>query len=119
MPTIKTTDVLAAGEVIQNVVAGNQFEFIEVPSQVQVYAVGEGVGVPSIEVFFGQELELPAAEPNIVPAAGGGPRVPDDEVVSDVAAPRDRLVIRIAETGGAAAVTIRTLTKISPMAVRA
>lgn len=115
MPTIRTTNDLLAGGAEGNVVAGNQFEFIQAPSRVQVWAVAQGTGVGEIEVFFGQELQLPQAPANVVTA--GGPNTDSDLLVDDYAAPGDRLVIRIVETGGANPVTIRTLTKISPQAI--
>ncbi len=115
MPTIRTTNTLLAGATVGNVVAGNQFEFIQAPSRVQVWAVHEGVGIGEVEVFFGQELQLPQAMANKVTA--GGPNINTDLLVDDFAAPGDRLVIRIVESAGAAPVDVRVLVKITPMAI--
>lgn len=120
MPSIKTTDIIAIGATIPNVLAGSQFEFIRVPSRVQVYAVADIVatGVAEIEVFFGQEIELPQSVISGVLTAGTGPTVPEDLVVDDIAAPNDRLVVRLVETGGLVAMPVRTLVKITPLAMR-
>lgn len=115
MPTIRPTVDLAAGGVEGNAVAGNQFEFIQVPSRVQIWGVHEGTGVGELEVFFGQELQLPQAQANKVTA--GGPNINQDLLVDDYAAPGDRLVLRCTETGGVDAVQMRLLVKITPMAV--
>ena len=117
MPTIRTVTALAAGGANANVLQGNQFEFIQTPSRVQVFAVQEGAGVGEIEVFFGQELQLPQTQPNLRAAGAGGPSVQDDGLVDDYAAPGDRLVVRVAETGGAAVTALRVLVKITPMAM--
>lgn len=120
MPSIKTTTTVAAGGVNANVLAGSQFEFIRAPSRVQIYIVADTVAtaVPEAEIFFGQEIELPQAVVGLVLTAGTGPAVPDDLVVDDVAAPNDRLVVRLLETGGLAAAIIRVLVKITPLPIR-
>lgn len=120
MPSIKTTNAVTAGAVIANALAGSQFEFIRVPSRVQIYATADAVatGVAEIEIFFGQEIELPQAVVGNSAAVNEGPRIPDDLVVDDIAAPNDRLVVRLLETGGLVTVPIRTLVKITPLPVR-
>lgn len=116
MPTIPFTSVLLAGGQNANVLQGNQFEFIGTASAVQVYATTDpGGGVPEIEVFFGQELQMPQGQIGVSAAIGSTPQVPEDEKVNDVAAPGDRLVVRTVETGAALGVTIRGLVKITPL----
>lgn len=121
MPSIRTSEQLAAGGQNGNVLQGNQFEFIQAPSRVQVFAVAAALvagGVGEVEVFFGQELQHPQAACNQLAATVvTGPNINEDLIVDDYAAPGDRLVIRIVESSGAQAVEMRTLTKITPMPV--
>lgn len=114
MPTIRATTVVPAGGVVQNVLTGSQFEFLARPSIVQVFAVQDLTELAQIEVFFGQELQLPQS-PVTEAVAGTGPKVPDDEIVNDLGAPGDRLVVRLVETGGAVAANVRTMVKITPL----
>lgn len=102
MPTFRDSQTLGIGATVANLLAGSQFEFIAVPSQIQIYMCQDatGIGVAEAEIFFGQELQQ-AAAPIPVVADGTGPIVPDTIVVDDVAAPGDRLVVRVTETGGA------------------
>ena len=113
MPTIRETVSIAAGGQNANVLQGSQFEFLARPSVVQVFAVQDAGDFGEIEVFFGQELQLPQSALSHR-TAGEGPFVPDDEIVNDVGAPGDRLVVRLVETGGAAAAEIRVMVKITP-----
>ena len=114
MPTIRSSDTVAIGGTIANVLAGSQFEFLARPSVVQVFAVQDAGDLAEIEVFFGQELQLPQSPVTQI-AAGTGPNVPDDEIVNDIGAPGDRLVVRLVETGGAATAITRTMVKITPL----
>jgi hypothetical protein len=116
MPTIRVTSDTGIGGTVANVLAGSQFEFLARPSIVQVFAVQDpSVGTASIEVFFGQELQLPQSPTTFAAAAGIGPNVPDDEIVNDIGAPGDRLVVRLVETGGSTAAIVRTMIKITPL----
>lgn len=120
MPTIRTVTTLLAGAQVANVLTGSQFEFLGAPSRIQVYAIEDGTvapqpnGVGEVEIFFGQELEFSQSPINIKAA---GPDVPDDLLIDDFGAGGDRLVVRVTETGGALAVTINTLVKITPIAM--
>ena len=115
MPTIRTVTVQATGTTTPNVLTGSQFEFLGVPSRIQIYAVqdtGGGAGVGEVEVFFGQELQFSQSPVNLKTF---GPEVPEDLLVDDFGAGGDRLVVRVTETGGAAAATVNILVKITPM----
>jgi hypothetical protein len=114
MPTIRSSDTVGIGGTVANVLAGSQFEFLARPSIVQVFCVQDAGDLAEVEVFFGQELQLPQSPVTQV-TAGEGPRVPDDEIVNDVGAPGDRLVVRLVETGGAAVAVTRTMVKITPL----
>lgn len=115
MPTIRVSSTVPVGGTVPNVLAGSQFEFLARPSIVQVFAVQDPADLAEIEVFFGQELQLPQSPVTAVAAAGLGPNVPDDEIVNDIGAPGDRLVVRLVETGGALTAAVRTMVKITPL----
>ncbi len=116
MPTIRNVTTVLAGIVNPNVLAGSQFEFLGAPSRVQVYGQEDttGVnGVAEVEIFFGQELEL--ASTRINGRDGVDVRVPDDLLIDDIGAAGDRLVVRLAETGGVNPSVFVTLVKITPI----
>lgn len=115
MPTIRSSDVVAIGGTVANVLAGSQFEFLARPSIVQVFITQDPGDFGEVEVFFGQELQSPQAPITEAAAALRGPIVPDDEIVNDIGAPGDRLVVRLVETGGAATAVVRTMVKITPL----
>jgi len=116
VPTARFSSSLVANEVIQNVMAGSQFEFLGRPSRVQVYSVADLADLIDIAVFFGQELQLAAAGlPRI--ADGTGPIVPDSLIIDDIGAPGDRLTITLTETAGVAGPSLaRTMVVITPVA---
>lgn len=115
MPTIRVSSVVPIGGSVPNVLAGSQFEFLARPSVVQVFAAQDPADLAEMEVFFGQELQLPQAPVQYAPVAGEGPVVPNDEVVNDIGAPGDRLVVRLVETSGVATAIVRTMIKITPL----
>lgn len=104
---------LAASQVVANLMAGSQFEFMQRVTRIQIYAVQDAADLVTMEVFFGQELELP---PSLIAeaAAGIGPIVPDNLILDDIAAPNDRLVIRLVETGAIPGIT-RTVVVLTPL----
>jgi len=114
VPTARFSNTLAANEVVQNIMAGSQFEFVGRPSRIQIYSVADLADIVQLEAFFGQELQ---ASPSNLPqtTAGFGPAVPDDLLVDDIAAPGDRITIRLTETAGAAGIT-RSMVVITPVA---
>lgn len=115
MPTIPFRVTVAIGATVQNAIAGSQFEFIRAPSRVQIYATQDPADLAEIEVFFGQEIEHPPGLISEAAAPARGPVIPDDLIVDDIAAPNDRLVIRLVETGGAATAIVRGLVKVTPI----
>ena len=85
------------------------------PTRIQIYGTQDPADLATMEVFFGQELEL---SPSLIPFAlnaGQGPLVPDDLLLDDVAAPGDRLVIRLVETGAANPAVTRVLVVLPPL----
>jgi len=114
MPTARFSNTLAANEVVNNIMAGSQFEFVGRPSRIQIYSVADLADIVQLEAFFGQELQ---ASPSNLPqvTAGTGPTVPDSLLVDDIAAPGDRITVRLTETAGAAGIT-RSMIVITPVA---
>ena len=115
MPSQRFNSTLGANAVIQNLLAGSQFEFVGTPSRVQIYSIVDPADAVDMEVTFGQELQIPASPLPQSAGAGGGPTVPDQLIVDDIAAPGDRIVIRLTETAGAAGTLARTLVVITPL----
>jgi len=115
MPSQRFANTFTANQVIQNILAGSQFEFVGVPSRVQVYVVTDVVNTISAEITFGQELQIPASNVSTATAAGQGPVVPDDILIDDFAAPGDRIVIRLTEIAGGVANVARSLVVITPV----
>lgn len=115
MPSVRFVNTLAANEVVPNIMAGSQFEFLGRPTRVQIYSLAEAGDALDIEVFFGQELELATSALNVGAAAGLGPIVPDDLILDDVGAPGDRLTIRLVETAAAVGIA-RTMVVLTPVA---
>lgn len=114
MPTIPFSVTVPIGGVIQNALAGSQFEFLARPSRVQVFLTQDPADLAEAEIFFGQEIEAPSAPITEATAAGQGPIVPDDLLVDDFGAPGDRLIVRLTETGGVAVALVRGRVKITP-----
>lgn len=114
MPTARFSNDLIANEVVQNIMAGSQFEFVGRPSRIQIYSVADLADEVDLECFFGQELQAsPAPLPQVT--IGTGPVVPDALLVDDIAAPGDRITIRLTETNAATAIT-RSMVVITPVA---
>jgi len=115
VPTVRINTTLGANEVVQNILAGSQFEFLGRPSRVQIYSVADLADLIDLSAFFGQELQL-AASPLTRIADGTGPIVPDNLVIDDIGAPGDRLTVTLTETAGAAGSLARTMVVITPVA---
>lgn len=115
MPSLRIQTPLGANEVVTNIMSGNQFEFLGRMSRVQVYALAEAGDAVSMEIFFGQELELVNSPLGVGAAAGLGPVVPEDLILDDVGAPGDRITITVTETAGVVGTIVRTLVVITPI----
>ncbi len=113
MPSQRFSTTLGAGAVVQNVLAGSQFEFVGITSRVQVYSVVDAVDTANMEITFGQELQIPSSPIGTEPGAGLGPVAPDDILIDDFAAPGDRIVIRLTDSGAGS--VVRTLVVITPV----
>ncbi len=111
MPTIRDVrNGLAAGGVVDNILAGSKFEFPRVPTAVIVYAVEDGAavnGAVHLTMTLGNavdidDISLPTA------AVGDGPNINQHKIGAALADAGDRIQIRLQNTG-AGAVNVRTL----------
>jgi hypothetical protein len=116
VPTIKDQTTVSAGTQENNVIQGNQFEFLQTPSRVQVWAAQATTGTPGvaeIEVFLSQELQLPQC-----PINGRDPvtiNTNTDLIVDTVGDRGDRIVVREVETGGSNDVVVQVMVVITPL----
>jgi len=118
MPTLRfgaPEATVAIGGVIANLMTGSQFEFLGRPTRVQIYASQDPADLGTMEVFFGQELEMATSPIPFALNAGEGPIVPNDLLLDDFGAPGDRIVIRLTETGGVATAVVRALVVMTPV----
>lgn len=117
MPTAQFTNTIAANGVVANVLVGSQFEFTGRPTRIQLYIIQDPTaGRGQVEVFFGQELQATPAPISNATGVTIGPNVPDDLLVDDIAAPGDRIVVRLTETAGGAGLIVRTKVVLTPVA---
>lgn len=101
MPTVRRVATVAANGVVENVLAGSPWEFVGRMTGIEVAASQEtGAGQVVMDVLFGSDLQGDAVSLPVETAAGRGPILPEDRQVSDVAAPGDRIVVRLRETAG-------------------
>lgn len=116
MPSFSLVTSVPAGGVIANAFAGSAFEFLGRPSRVIIAqtVIAAGLNEVTATIQFGPEIQLEEGAVHVEALAGRGPLLPDDIVVDDVAAPGDRLVDRLTNTG-AAARDVRTKVRIIPL----
>lgn len=96
MPSRRISAIVPAGGQIANLLAGDSLEFPGRPSEVEVAmtVVAAGAGEIEVDVQFGSDLVLDRGTIAAEDAAGQGPKLPDNLVVSDVSASADRIIIR-------------------------
>lgn len=115
MGTFRKSFSLAIAATNENILSGTDMEFPEVPTKVTIAAASDQTDV-SMGVQFGtrvQAREVDTFAPK-EPAAGVGPNVPDQVVLSEIALPRERIIISL--KGGAAASVSRVLVSTTPLA---
>ena len=100
---------LGANAVVNNVLAGTDFEYPTGVSRVTVAAAtGAGEAV-NIRVQFGSRLITDAMRCPIEAAAGNGPTIPDNVLVAAIVAPTERIQVGLTETAGAVGPTDTTV----------
>ena len=103
MPSFRTTVTVPANGQINNVMEGSAFRFARGVQNVEVAATqAAGAGTVVADVQFGPQLQLESGSISDEIGAGQGPRIPDNTIVGDVAAPGDEIIIRLRETAGLA-----------------
>lgn len=121
---------LTAGQVVTNVLSGSKFEFLPVPSMVEVFAVTDsGMAANAgcqAELTLGNviefdQMEIPSVSNNSaspgIQAFGQGPNIQDHRIGGGVGAAGDRVVIKLQQGSVAqtAANFVRVLVVITPV----
>jgi hypothetical protein len=110
MPTIKVQNSVAANGTVDNVLQGNQFEFLPYNAQLDFGVVAAAAGVV-MDVYSGSDTLI---EAGVVSAANRSPVFPDDFDLRDVAAAGERVKVRLRNTTGAA-IIVNTTVRITPL----
>lgn len=98
MPTIQNRYSVPNG-VVDNVLAGSQYEFLPYDAQLEFGIVGDiNAADLRVDVYSGQDVLMENAEPS---AQNRIPVFPDDYGLTDVAAAGERIKIRVRNTNAA------------------
>ncbi len=110
MPVVRDRRIaLAANAVIANVMTGSEFERLPAPARIRIAIAGDQVD-QSCDVSFGNVIQGTAISIPLEPAAGVGPRLPEELLIDDMADTNDLVLVRL--RNGAAVGEIRTLVRI-------
>jgi len=110
MPVVRDRRVgLAAGAVVANIMTGSEFERLPAPARIRV-AIANDTSDGTADCSFGNVIQGTAISIPLEPAAGVGPRLPEELLIDDMADAGDLILIRLRV--GAAASEIRTLVRI-------
>lgn len=113
MPIIQSSASIAASSVNDNIITGNQFEFLPYNALLEFGLNGDANGADlRVDIFSGQDLVSEQLTPSIQNRA---PVYPDDYVGQDVAAAGERIKIRVRNTSAAGARTIFFAVRITPV----
>lgn len=110
MPTIKVQTSVAANAVVDNVLVGNQYEFLPFNAQLEFGIVAAAAGIV-MDVYSGSDTLI---EAGVASAANRSPIYPDDYDLVDVAAAGERIKVRLRNTTGAA-IVVNTTVRITPV----
>lgn len=109
MPTIAVSNSIAANSVNDNVLQGNQYEFLPYNSLLEFGIVAAATGV-LCDVYSGGDTLIESGD---VSAANRSPIYPDDFNLTDVAAAGERIKVRLRNTTGGA-IVVKTTVRITP-----
>lgn len=110
MPLIQQSAAIAAGAVVENVLAGSQYEFLPYHARIDIAINGSAAGLVA-DAYSGQDVLVERMQ---VGAQNRFPVMPDDFTLSDIAAAGERLKVRVENpTGGA--LTHFTAVRITPI----
>jgi len=110
MPIIQKSRTFTASENVTNLLAGEFFEFLPYPAQIEV---GLSVSAASVLVDFLSGTDVVAKEFRPVVKATA-PVYPDDFTLVDVAAAGERLILAARETAAATPSILYTV-RITPL----
>lgn len=105
MPSRRISTSVGANSTVPNILAGEDIEFPGRPSSVEIAATAAAAGI-EFEVQFGSDLVGQRMVVAVEAVADQGPILPDNIVISEVAAGEDRLVLRLINTTVAAIVVV-------------
>lgn len=109
MPTIKVSNSVPANGSIDNVLTGNQYEFLPFDALLEFGIVAAAVGLVT-DVYSGSDTLI---EAGAVSGANRFAVYPDDFDLTDVAAAGERIKVRLRNTTGVA-IVCNTTCRISP-----
>jgi len=109
MPSIQVSNSIAANGINDNVLAGNQYEFLPFNALLEFGIVAAATGLVC-DVYSGSDTLIEAGD---VSSANRSPIYPDDFSLTDVAAAGERIKVRIRNTTGAAIIA-KTTVRITP-----
>lgn len=112
MPTIRFRQSIAAGDTVENALAGSQFEFLPFNANLEFGINADANGHEVLaDVYSGQDVLLENAPCN---AQARMPVYPDDFDLTDVAAAGERIKVRLKNTGAGAHVA-NVAVRITPI----
>jgi len=110
MPTIKVQTTVAANATVDNVITGNQYEFLPFNAQLDFGIVAAAAGIV-MDVYSGSDTLIEAGSCS---AANRSPIYPDDFDLRDVAMGGERIKVRLRNTTGAG-IVVNTTVRITPV----
>lgn len=112
MPVVNVRTPLGANATVANVLSGSPYEFLPWPALIEIGILTDANGVLAT-VSSGSDI-LQEEGPVQLGTINNMPKYPDDYLLTDEAAPGDRLIIKLRDTSGAARV-VQTSCKITPL----
>lgn len=114
MPLIKLTRSIAGATTVENLLAGNPYEFLPAPMALEMALTTDAAAtVGDLVATVHSGADLLADE---FPLDNAGPiNVNEDLIFQDVAAAGDRLQIRVRNTTAATARNVNLLIRLSPL----
>jgi hypothetical protein len=111
MPVIQKTVTFTGAGTVDNALTGSAFEFARQNELVSMGLAKSGVGNVFVTITSGSDVILEES-PVVTKAANAWPIIPDEMYYSDVAAPGDRLVVKLRSDGVA---VVNVITQITPL----
>jgi len=109
MPTIKVSTSIPANGTVDNVLQGNQYEFLPFNALLEFAIVAAATGLLT-DIYSGSDTLIESGD---VSSANRSPLYPDDFDLTDVAGAGERIKVRIRNTTGGAIIA-KTTVRITP-----